>query len=300
MTLDSWRALQYLDWSFYGSRYTVAESRVDVLPGQQSAPAIIRYLMENSKLRLEIQREIYYSLSRWWWSNGSSWTTSEQAIRKRGVLDMAPWVALIGMRLPAYRNGEEVDKAGSADFTRLRILTVLFELPHLCLDSDHYDPQKEGAFWAENVTVGQALDQCYHQGIFEEPNIQDLGAYRNHVAEVIGALGLMDLWHMINFPLPRDTDSVDEMRSMRMSEVVERIHDDEDYSHQQPRSHHDSFQCHEMSLELLRKVGKLEIEWTEFMDEHLCLDVECSTLKIFWFGFTVKANPIYQCVSRRN
>lgn len=298
MSLDSWRALQYLDWSFYGSRYTVAESRADALPDQQRVPNILCFLLENSKLRLEIQKEIYYSLSRWWWSNG--WPcgpNSEQAIRKRGILDMAPWVALIGMRLPEYRNGKEVNKASSADFTHLRILTVLIELPHLGFDSNQYDPQKEGAFWADNVTVGQALDQCYHQGILEEPNTQDIGAYRNHVAKLISALGLMNLWHFINFRYSRDIDSVEKTRSMRMSELVEYIHDDEDYNNQQPQSHHDSFQCHEMSLELLRKVGKLEIEWTEFMDEHLCLDVEFSTLKIFWFGFSVKANPMYQYVS---
>jgi hypothetical protein len=59
---------------------------------------------------------------------------------------MGPWVALIGMHLPEFRNGKEVEKAASGHITRLSILTVLLELPHLGIGSGHYDPQKEGAF----------------------------------------------------------------------------------------------------------------------------------------------------------
>ena len=41
-------------------------------------------------------------------------TSNSQVIRKREILDMASWVALIGMRLPDY-NDEEVDTAGSSN-----------------------------------------------------------------------------------------------------------------------------------------------------------------------------------------
>ncbi|KAI1626107.1 hypothetical protein EDD37DRAFT_330833 [Exophiala viscosa] len=48
-----------------------------------------------------------------------------------------------------------------------------------------------------------------------------------------------------------------------------------------------------MSLELLRDVGKLRIEWTEFLDQHLRLDVGSATLQIFWFGFSIQASPMF-------
>lgn len=300
MSVDSWAALQHLDWAFYGSLYTVAVSRADVSSGQLLAPAVIHRLREDSDLRLCIQKELYYGLSRWWWSNGRPcWPQSESLTHCRGALDMAPWVALIGMRLPGYLNREAVDRAGSTDLRRVRILTLLLELPYLCTESP-YDPQKEGAFWAEHVAVGQVLDQCYHQGLLETPNSSNLSVCRKHVSEIVHAMALMNLWHLINRYSPPSNNSVDEIRCMKMSELCEYIHDDEEYGHQPPSSQEFSFQSREMSLELLRKVGKLKIEWTEFLDEHLDLNVEDLTLKIFWFGFSIKANPIYQYVSSLN
>lgn len=62
----------------------------------------------------------------------------------------------------------------------------------------------------------------------------------------------------------------------------------------QPKSENTSFRCHELSLESLTKIGKLKIEWTEFLYEHLVLNTESSTLKVFWFGFAAKACPIFQ------
>jgi hypothetical protein len=302
MTIDPWRALKYLDWPFYASRCSVAESRGNVVSGQQ-LPRIIHYYSENPDLRISVQKEIFYGVSRWWWEQGWShtWPASEPNLRERGILDMSPLVALIGIRLPHYENGEEVDDTryclgtGLRGIRRLSILILLLELPTSGIESDEYDLTKEGAFWGDKLTVGQVLDQCYRQGILEQPNMTDHVAYKKHVAELIHAIELINLWHFVNFHRsPPSLNSVDEIRNIRMSDLCEYIHDDEEYGHQQPKSDCSSFQCHEMSLELLRRVGKLKLEWTELIDEHLQLDVEDSTLKIFWFGFSVMASPMYQ------
>ncbi|KAE9374904.1 hypothetical protein N431DRAFT_482029 [Stipitochalara longipes BDJ] len=301
MAIDPWMALKYLDWSFYTSIYTVAESRGNAVPGQQT-PRIINYYSEHPDLRITVQKEIFYGLSRWWWEQGWShtWPASESNLRERGILDMSPLVALIGMRLPHYENGEQVDDAryclgsGLRGIRRLSILILLLELPISSVESDEYDLTKEGAFWGDKLTVGQVLDQCYGHGILEQPIITDHVTYRKHVGEITHALELINLWHFINFHgCPSTLNSVDEMRNTKISDICEWFHDHEEYGPHQPKSDCSSFQCHEMSLELLQRVGKLKLEWTEFIDEHLLLSVEDSTLKIFWFGFTVMASPMF-------
>lgn len=69
ITADSWKVLQYLDWSFYSTRYTVAESRADAAPGQR-VPNVVHHYMKISKLRLATQKQLYHGLSRWWWVHG--------------------------------------------------------------------------------------------------------------------------------------------------------------------------------------------------------------------------------------
>lgn len=59
-----------------------------------------------------------------------------------------------------------------------------------------------------------------------------------------------------------------------------------------------SFQRNEFGLERLRKIGKLNFEWTSSVSEHLVLDIDYGqpTLKIFWFGFAIQAQPAFQWV----
>ncbi|KAK4941379.1 hypothetical protein LTR10_018648 [Elasticomyces elasticus] len=297
MTMDPWSCLKHIDWAFTFREYTVAESRADTKPGEQDVPAIIHHYTENPDLRLEVQKELYYGLSRWWWSYGheipSMPETSTPEIRHRGILDMAPWVSLIGMRLPDFRSGEKIDKTGSKDVTRVRILTILLDLQQVVVPPDDYSHWREGELWADHVTVGQVLDQCYRYRILERPDEQDIEAYREHVGDLIVALRLMNLWSPIPVYQRPEIGSVSWARSMKMSTLCHRLHKYDFYGQRSPRCQDSSFRSYEMSLELLRNVGKLRIEWTEFLDDHLRLDVGKVTLKVFWFGFTIQASPIF-------
>jgi hypothetical protein len=135
MTIDPWRALKYLDWPFYAHRYSFAESRGNAVSGQQP-PRIIHYYSENPDLRVSVQKEIFYGLSRWWWEQGRShtWQASELNLRERGTLDMSPLVALIGIRLPHFEYETEVDDTcyglgtGLRGIRRLSILILLLDL----------------------------------------------------------------------------------------------------------------------------------------------------------------------------
>ena len=139
------------------------------------------------------------------------------------------------------------------------------------MNTYYLDHNKEGAFWGDHVNIGQVLDRCYSWGILTQPSSRDLDTYKEHVRDLIHAMTLMNLWQFIDTYYLQDIDSVDEIRRMKMSELTEYIGDDEmaELWESQPKSENTSFRCHELSLESLKKIGKLKIEWTEFLYEHL-------------------------------
>lgn len=240
--------------------------------------------------RWKIQKQVYLGLSRWWWCNG--WPTSDTSVRRRGILDMGPWVSLIGMRLPRYRDGVDLDRSGSRSLARLRILNVLLHSPQLLSNSS--DCQiTEGRFWGDMITIGHVFDQCYRLGVLKPPNGQDVDTYEEHVIELTHAIGFINIWHPIKY-FAIKVDTTRDIRSMTISNLWERLYDHEKLADRNPKSEDNSFRCQEMSLEVLRRVGKLKFVWTEFMHEHLSLDTEEMVLKIFWFGFAVKASPAFQ------
>lgn len=97
------------------------------------------------------------------------------------------------MRLPEVQTGAAVDMTGSKDVTLLRILTILLDLQPCEGASDRYGPWREGEYWGDKVTVGQALDQCYRFKVLEEPDKQDTEGFRDNVSDLVLALRLMNV-----------------------------------------------------------------------------------------------------------
>jgi len=149
-------------------------------------------------------------------------------------------------------------------------------------------------FWGDKVTVGQALDQCYRFKVLEEPDKQDIKGFRDNVSDLVLALRLMNVWTSLPIRPVAVVTSVYWVRNIKVSALCDYFHDYSVNAHQPPRCQDSSFRSHELGLELLRDVGKLRIEWTEFLDNHLRLDVGSATLKIFWFGFSIQASPLFQ------
>ncbi|KAF2000320.1 hypothetical protein P154DRAFT_200530 [Amniculicola lignicola CBS 123094] len=294
--VDSWAALRYLDWPFYCQLYTLANPRANTPVGRDHTrlPAVIRDLMEDDERRLILQKQVYVGLSRWWWCNG--WTKSDPLIRQRGILDMGPWVSLIGMRLPNHVGEDDLLGPSSKDITRLLILVVLLHLPQPPVDSGEHSSNSAGTFWGDTVTVGQVLDLCYHQGVMKKPHTRDINGCRVHARELTCAIKLMNIWQRIGPPDLMAFTSVNDIRSMTLSsDLWDHIYDTrENGADANPECTADRLRCSDMSLEMLQELGKLRFEWTEFLDEHLSLDTEKLVLKIFWFGFAVKACPVFQ------
>ena len=252
-----------------------------------------------SPLKREGIVELYYSVSRYLWSQERGPFFGLQSVSdfERRMLDMGPFVALIGMRLHEHW-GDNLPL-----LVPLRVLLVMLNLPIRFRDPGRhlFAFRSGGDCMHRQVTVGQVLQQCYGPGALKEPDAGDLPAYRKHVERVRRALRLVSLWEFDEDWLDEAEEggilfrkhSIDELLSMRLSKFWEYPGFTEiDWG--LPRSEAASFRTREMSLGMLRKIGKLNIDWTEFIDDHLQLSRESSTLKLFWFGFSANAIPIFQ------
>ncbi|KAL5314237.1 hypothetical protein ACEPPN_018662 [Leptodophora sp. 'Broadleaf-Isolate-01'] len=156
--------------------------------------------------------------------------------------------------------------------------------------------RREGVFWADKLTVGEVLSECHRHKILNRPGRGDWREYQQQLQTLIRKLELISLWHPVQTYSPfSHVHVVEKILGIKLSKLWQSTWLEVD-SQVYPPSMNDSFRCRDMSLELLRKVGKLKIQWTEYITEHLQLDIESSTLKIFRYGFTAMASPIFHQV----
>ena len=260
------------------------------------------------------QRSVYtrlllYGLCRWWWHHGidDERTHMAQIFRPslempslRGIgrpADMVFWVILIGMRLRPDTTDDKSTRSEKLS-TSWRILLLLLDLPHVILRIPiGRTSTEEAVFWANKLTIGQVLDRCYKQQFLEKPDPADRKQVYRHALELGDALALLSIWAPQRNRHGRlGADTVEDLRSMKISAFwqkqmrpFEMLKDSG-----QPKTSDTAFNSREMSIEVLRKVGKIIIIWTEYLDEHMTFDQSNRTLKIFWFGFDILANPIFQ------
>ena len=262
-----------------------------------------------SAQRFLLSRLLQHGLCRWWWYHGidDEHTHWGKVFRKsldvpsqRGVgrpADMVFWVTLIAMRLLPDR-ANDIHAHLDNISTPLRILLLLLDLPHdiLQLADDQTSPEEE-QLWANKLTIGHVLNRCYRREILREPETNDYTQVYRHALELGDALALLSIWAPQRNRLGRlGAVTVEDIRNMRVSEFWQK----QTYPHEllkdsgQLKSSVASFNTHEMSVQVLRKVGKIKIIWTEYLDEHMTFDSYDLTLKVFWFGFDILANPIFQ------
>ena len=249
-------------------------------------PNIIRYYNGNAEKRLSVQKRLFVGMSKWWWQHGKH---SEEFIRVRGTLDMAPWVALAGLRLPGSRIKPIIGWQDSE--LSLSILLEILRMPSPS-SIDGADWKAEGRFWAKGALLGDLLDRCYQRKILSQPDEDDIKSRRRHTNLTINAIDLINIWgNMYASALPADMH-----RSLRLSDILDTALDHFDFGPPFEESTAESFRSLELCLSTIRRVGRLDVKWTPYLDRHLDFDINSSTLSLFWFGFVLKAAPIFQWV----
>lgn len=164
------------------------------------------------------------------------------------------------MRLAKADDEERFPDRPFAGVECLKVLILLLDLPCQRTTSDEYDMKRDGEFWGDKLTVGQVLDECYSHGILEAPMRNDCTTYKSHVAELTQVLWIINMWHFMGSRhCPSHLASVDEIRNATLADICEHTNCNNEENANQPKSDSSSFQCHNMSLELVRRVGKLKV-----------------------------------------
>ena len=288
---DPWKALINIDWDTYFKMGWANQHERDPKLGGNPVPDIIRYYSDNDDIRLIRQKLLFVGLSRWWWHHGKPF--SDEYGHIPSTLDMGPLISLIGMRLASTMN-LQITRPSSADVAVRVLIEMLLLSPQIGETNALRVQKSTRALWADSITLGELLDRCYERKVFTQPDAKDLKSHLEHASYVMNALKLANIWSFISITKLTDATSVDEIRSMSLSDVWLETQMDPELEPPFEKSSNTSFRSRDLCLTTIQNAGKLHIEWTPLLEEHLDINIEDSTLKVFWFGFAVRALPPFQ------
>ncbi|ORY10011.1 hypothetical protein BCR34DRAFT_359482 [Clohesyomyces aquaticus] len=203
------------------------------------------------------------------------------------MLDMGPLVALIGTRLPEHRS-----LPFSYPSSAITVLRILIELPRM-VPQDRNDGELDRRPWVEGTTLGDLLDKCYQRKLLVQPGSSDMRSHHVHGRYAMNALLLVNMWAWFSRNGASEIRSVDENRSFPLDVFWQYSQLEDESIRPFGEAKADSFRGWDLCIDVLRNVCKSRIQWTELIHEHLELDIDCSTLKVFWFGFAAESLPIF-------
>ncbi|KAK5442567.1 hypothetical protein LTS15_010991 [Exophiala xenobiotica] len=283
--LDVWKALPHLDWDYRRRLNWLSKDERGSNQGGPFIPTTIRYYANNHEERLRIQKILFLNLSKCFWHSGRRQSEEFSAIR--GMLDMGPLVALIGTRLPKHR--DLLDRQPSDPVTILRVLIEMLRM----IPQEKNDWEIDHIPWVERATLGDLLKRCYQRKILVQPGKEDLYSHKLHSGYAGNAMLLINNWSWFTYISVSDALSVDGLRSLSLMRVWQYSQTDDERRRPFEKAPSDSFRSRDLCADVLRNVCKIQIEWTALIGEHLDLDIENSTLKVFCFGFVTDSLPIF-------
>jgi hypothetical protein len=149
------------------------------------------------------------------------------------------------------------------------------------------------------VQLGEILRSCYLHGILEQPKETESKNYLQHILLVIEASLLMD--ETLHFDAPmRDfkgdwvgglqwcvevltsRKSLDEVFGIDIHSLLEVYHAIYNQPSLLVRATGTTFAIDDLNIKDLRSIGKLQIEWTLTLEEHLLLDLPNRVLFVAW------------------
>lgn len=200
----------------------------------------------------------------------------------RGLRGLSSWVSLIGLRLsricgPAlYKYNDGSSGIGSCPASRH--IQVLIECLWVCTASP-------------SSTVGDVMKACYRRGILRQPDFDDEShdsqpsvSLRTYLRMVHIAIFLVNILYKHQLP-GLVVEDLEVAWSKRISEA-------EMTMRHVPRmvpfnaGNEPFLTVSDLNLEDLQEIGRLEVRWTPYWDEHLELETTrpTSVLKLYWFS----------------
>lgn len=160
------------------------------------------------------------------------------------------------------------------------------------------------------ITLGSILRGCYARRILIQPQADDFTKYKKHCLYVLAALDLMNTffksnkiesWELVEAAFSKEgqwkpaEDLLQESLSTLATAVLcplRRSRREREASNNYAIG--EVFLPRHLDISMLRGIGSLKVDWTEYMYEHLKFDCDTMTVYIYWF-----ASHIYENQSRQ-
>jgi hypothetical protein len=163
-----------------------------------------------------------------------------------------------------------------------------------------------------NITIGNILKHCYNIGVLNRPAGTQLKDYLEHnllVIECAFAMNrVVDLeppftytdrgWNsklcgqnrVLELLATKETQG--EVLGLDLVELFQVLHM---MNHEKPpleSASGDSFRVDDLNVKALRSIGRLHIEWTAIVENHLLLNLEKMTLSIMWSALPRESSTV--------
>ncbi|KAH7310844.1 hypothetical protein B0I35DRAFT_439788 [Stachybotrys elegans] len=162
---------------------------------------------------------------------------------------------------------------------------------------DEWATESDAQAWY-TTPVGNVLERCYARRILIQPLMEEHSKYEKHVIYVLAAIELINTCSKskraktpgdIFSRTALDFDTVDQLLQRPLSEIANRVlyenfRGGRSRSGSRTRSGKlDAFPTAHLKVPVLKRIGFLKVDWTEYMEEHLKFDTTTMTVSIFWF-----------------
>ncbi|KAL8685765.1 MAG: hypothetical protein Q9224_005682 [Gallowayella concinna] len=192
---------------------------------------------------------------------------------RRGLPAIACWLGLIGLRLAEFFTSSEA---------AIKQVEVLIECIWVCNSS-------------RSARVCDVLWACYRRGILEQPDFdrlsdsrESLSDLRHYIVGIRVTVYLLNVLYKHQSPLLVNHEGLEDVWSVTISKIEESMREERvELDMRLDRSIF--FSVTDFGLRDLQEIGKLQVKWTAYWDEHLELETigPLTTLKLYWFSPTL-------------
>ncbi|PVH84700.1 hypothetical protein DL98DRAFT_512115 [Cadophora sp. DSE1049] len=164
------------------------------------------------------------------------------------------------------------------------------------------------------IRLGAILERCYARRLLLQPQPDDISKYHKHMLYVLAATELTNtcfksrqvrsLANVFSGTMLQSAN-VDGLLQTPLSEILDALLCDWRSTRStgararssspdldNPRS--DVFSPSNLEVPVLRRIGWLKVDWTEYMEEHLKFDPGTMTVYVYWFFSHISDNASWQ------
>ncbi|KAH7413459.1 hypothetical protein BKA64DRAFT_354802 [Cadophora sp. MPI-SDFR-AT-0126] len=156
------------------------------------------------------------------------------------------------------------------------------------------------------ISLGTILERCYARRLLIQPQPENISKYRKHILYVLAATELMNtcfksrqVKSLADFSVGRlECDNVEDLLRTPLSEISNAL-----LCHSWSRPLYalgsGVFLPSNLKIPMLTRIGGINVDWTEYMQEHLTFDPETMTVYVYWFFSHISDNASWHLYCER-